>query len=333
MKSFEKAKEDRTYEDYQILREALGKVPFLTDNAAEGSLEVFLTNCADMMEYEYFPKGSAIFHFGETGRKFYLILRGSVDVFIPKSKEELQLEFEELEKEAQNAGAGGAAANSDESEELKQEIQVMKSQLLKVSGAPWFSRKSVMFDATDKKQESTTPSNTVTTQAGKIFRNKTNLLMKFGTFSKQMQANNDLIEIFSKFEGKTDLYIQNGIATMKKVRNMGPGNYFGEVALSTDKPRSASVIAAEDVHVVSLTKRSYKAIFEASIRMLEMKAKFFEDFFNNCGKDLANKFAYVFKERTYEYGQVFYSEGDQANEVFLLKEGEVQVRYSPLYLG
>ena len=89
---------------------------------------------------------------------------------------------------------------------------------------------------------------------------------------------------------------------MKKVRNMGPGSYFGEVALSTDKARTASVISADDLHIVSLTKRNYKAIFEASIRKLAQKAEYFTDFFTNCGKELVAKLAYIFHERSLIYG-------------------------------
>lgn len=358
------------------------------------------------MEYEFFPKGSAIFHFGDIGRKFYLILRGSVDIYIPKSQEEIQLEVEELDKETKLSSQhlNALVPQIDEREEdakietlgvkkdplklgvggaTKQRKSVLldappvglqqpggstgaamkqrKSVLLDVppvqsgagsTGPALKQRKSVLFDkppvgllqpgggstaASMKQRKSVlldTPSISVQ-QAGatnakeshsrQVFRTKTNLLMKATAFSKAAQMNNDLFELFSKFEDRKDIYIKNGVVTMKKVRNMGAGSYFGEVALSTDKPRSASVIAAEDVHVVSLTKDSYQSIFEKSIQALAVKAKFFETFFDNCGKELVNRIAYVFKERTYSYGQVVYSEGDPANEVFLVKQGEIQV--------
>jgi len=42
-----------------------------------------------------------------------------------------------------------------------------------------------------------------------------------------------------------------------------PGNYFGEMALTTDKPRGASIFAISDqLKLVSLSKSNYKKIFE-----------------------------------------------------------------------
>lgn len=39
------------------------------------------------LKYEFFPKGSTIFHFGELGTKFYIIIKGKVSWKIPQIKE------------------------------------------------------------------------------------------------------------------------------------------------------------------------------------------------------------------------------------------------------
>lgn len=284
------------------------------------------------MEYEFFPKGSAIFHFGDSARKFYLILKGSVDIYIPKSAEDLHAELEELEKDINNNANDSSLPWSQTNlsnahGELKSDPQLVRRDSTRNSGFNK-SRKSFMNQPALEKRGSTLNKSThAISYAGKVFRDRTSVLMKLGAFSKHIQTKNELFELFSKFEERKNLYIQNDVLCVKKVRNMGPGNHFGEVALSTDEPRTASVIAAEDVHVVSLTKQTYKAIFEEAIRVMSHKTKFFEDFFSNCDKERVSRFAYVFKERSYDFGQVFYSEGEPANEVFLLQEGEVQVNH------
>ncbi len=48
------------------------------------------------MKLESFKKGETIFRCGDAPNKFYIILKGSVNIFLPKSEEEIKniLEFQ-----------------------------------------------------------------------------------------------------------------------------------------------------------------------------------------------------------------------------------------------
>lgn len=37
------------------------------------------------MKYEKFERGQVVFHYGDQGDKFYLIIEGQVDVWVPKN--------------------------------------------------------------------------------------------------------------------------------------------------------------------------------------------------------------------------------------------------------
>lgn len=60
-------------------------------------------------------------------------------------------------------------------------------------------------------------------------------------------------------QGRAD--VQRGGRT---VRSLGPGEYFGELALLRDAPRSATVIAREPTTCLALTRWDFKGILDAN---------------------------------------------------------------------
>jgi len=70
-------------------------------------------------------------------------------------------------------------------------------------------------------------------------------------------------------QGETGLgffVIEDGNATVSRdgqiVRNLGPGEYFGEVALIDSGPRSATVIASTDLRCRGMTAWEFKPFIE-----------------------------------------------------------------------
>ena len=45
-------------------------------------------------------------------------------------------------------------------------------------------------------------------------------------------------------------------------RRLGPGDYFGEVALLTDSPRTATITAETDLHTYGMTSWDFKPLVE-----------------------------------------------------------------------
>jgi CRP-like cAMP-binding protein len=62
-------------------------------------------------------------------------------------------------------------------------------------------------------------------------------------------------EFFTLVEGDVRV-LKNG----RKVASMGPGDFFGEIALVTDVPRTSTVTAETDVRVLVLTKRDFQRL-------------------------------------------------------------------------
>jgi CRP/FNR family transcriptional regulator, cyclic AMP receptor protein len=69
-------------------------------------------------------------------------------------------------------------------------------------------------------------------------------------------------EFFVLIEGEADVR-RNG----RKVRTLGDGDFFGEIALVTKRPRTATVVARTPVRVLVVTDRSFRRMIEESPSM------------------------------------------------------------------
>ena len=72
-------------------------------------------------------------------------------------------------------------------------------------------------------------------------------------------------------EGATGLgffVIESGRATVsvagREVRQLGPGDHFGEIALIADSPRTATITAALDLRGHTISRTDFRAIVESS---------------------------------------------------------------------
>ena len=69
-------------------------------------------------------------------------------------------------------------------------------------------------------------------------------------------------------QGTVDVIVDDG-ATSEQVATLGIGDFFGEAALLTGEPRSASVIAKTDLQVCWLGKDQFQAVIDASAQFEE----------------------------------------------------------------
>lgn len=64
-------------------------------------------------------------------------------------------------------------------------------------------------------------------------------------------------EFFVLLEGSADV-VKDG----RRINTLGPGDFFGEIALVSDTPRTATVTATSPVRALVVTDRSFRRLLE-----------------------------------------------------------------------
>jgi len=64
-------------------------------------------------------------------------------------------------------------------------------------------------------------------------------------------------EFFVLIEGEADVKKRS-----RRVNTLGPGDFFGEIALVTQRPRTATVVATAPVRALVITDRGFRSLLE-----------------------------------------------------------------------
>lgn len=112
----------------------------------------------------------------------------------------------------------------------------------------------------------------------------TNLLQRFGRnvpkgtvlFREDEQGR----EMFVLQAGKVQLS-KNIRGEEEVIADLGPGEFFGEMSILNDKPRSATATVVEDAQLLALDPRTFEAMIKANteiaVRMIKKLAKRLDD--------------------------------------------------------
>lgn len=80
--------------------------------------------------------------------------------------------------------------------------------------------------------------------------------------------------------GRVSVFVKKGLLSKTKISDIGAGGFFGEMALINSEPRTATVIAEEDVEVFVLLRTDFqifmksKPIFAEHVNSFIEKRKF-----------------------------------------------------------
>ncbi|CAK76689.1 unnamed protein product (macronuclear) [Paramecium tetraurelia] len=224
------------------------------------------------LSYEVQHRRQTVFNIGDLGKKFYIILKGSVWVLV--------------QKKGLQDGSGPTEEDQKQEQDLKDE-----------------KNKEMMENAKKNKK----------------MKNKKN---KPQAFITQVTLN----DIFATMTDKE--FLDTQFPTLQKVGQINSGESFGEIALTKQVPRQATIVAAEDTHFATVTRdqfnRLLSAFYEAqqkvNIGFLSKVA-----IFSDWNDQMLNQLYYHFKQEERKLFQIIYKENEEANNIYLLKSGEVEL--------
>ena len=140
-------------------------------------------------------------------------------------------------------------------------------------------------------------------------------------------------EAFVIQEGSVDILVEDEIGETHLVAVLGPGDFFGEMALLEDAPRSATVRARGEAQVLVLDRPIFerfvarygeaKEKLAEAVRALRLihRMPIFEEFSAGEAATVATKF----RLERYEEGQSIITQGETGEHFYLIHEGSADV--------
>lgn len=288
----------------RVLHETMSNLPFFEKKYHElqkDSYEMLLQHSM----LEKFQKNQPIIQIGETGNKFYFILKGSCYVMLPRTGIKVEKEDEKKFYSSSKRILHGA----------KTALEVP-------------SEKSI-------RNKSRTPSHYASMEKieyeEKTAKSYQNPSMQHFEDEEEEEEEVQLEQIgvndtipFVDQQLKRTFGVHHYIAgTMKS------GNSFGEIALREPKAkRTATVVAAEDCVLISLAADDYNAILRESHQAeIEKQVSKLKDvyFLQNWTRLNVNELLMQLQPASYKSGAALVKENSVVNSMFIIKNGQVEL--------
>ncbi|CAD8053062.1 unnamed protein product [Paramecium sonneborni] len=223
------------------LIQSLMHIQFLKNNCPEGmQLHDFVMQAAKYVKLETFSFAQIIFNYGEFGDKMYIILKGEVGVYVPKSKDDIENELS---------------------------LQNIRK-------------------------------------------------------SKKLQIQDDVL-----LENRNNSnYYQNGIYLYHKVFQYFSGQCFGDVALTSDKPRSASLIVLSEImYCISINRQQYKQMCEKAIQEQNKTMEIYQRIFNGISQFNISKFIQNLRPISLVSQSILWEKGHEPQQLLIIMKGRVEL--------
>ena len=264
----------------------------------------FIRHSSDHFKFERFQKGSIIFHINDQADKFYLILKGKIGVFVPQDYDEIK-SFREFSRQQLKAIA---SSNNDSIDEIKSFKEFPKSGMLQGNKAN--NNINSIPIITPFLSPSQSPLKTF------FSANPTNTDSNYEAFFLQT----------------TELkrrYFEDDLFIFKMIKVLGEKDCFGELALSNNKPRSATILALEDLCVLTLSKQDFERDFAEIIKKSHEKFAFFQKLFamnqEESSSSALMRIIYYFNELKLPPNYSIFHQGEKASCFYVIVRGEVEI--------
>ena len=120
-------------------------------------------------------------------------------------------------------------------------------------------------------------------------------------------------------------YFKEGKSTHKKRRELKAGMPIVDIALTTSLPCEYTILASEDLHLITIKKESFMLLYKDKLLQYQKKKKFLSVVFPSLPYDAILSLSAYVEERVFHNWEYIYEEGDKSDGIYIVKTGEVQV--------
>ena len=142
--------------------------------------------------------------------------------------------------------------------------------------------------------------------------------------------------LFAVLKGSVDVRINTAGYENLTLALLGEGNIFGEIAALSGYPRSATVIAKEDLEVLEIPGESLKELMKQSPEFKQIIESLYTEravktylrkvpLFANLNDSLIETLENRLNLKTYNSGDVIFREGDPGDSLYIIRSGFVKI--------
>jgi CRP-like cAMP-binding protein len=291
------------------------KIPFFSAITKDQHSSDIHKECCSALALAEYSANDVIIHFGDPGDSFFIILTGQVSVMIPSNQKMTVSKAEIGTTQALNSlsSSSSLSLSSDISLENINAAKERRPGIRAINATEIISKLKKENISLIREIENDKTADNEEKAIIRIFRDKL------------IKEKKELIRVI-RSTGKELIEIE--IDNLEEVGVLGQDDTFGELALITDRPRAATIIAKENTSLLVLNKENFKQILGAiTERKIIAKVRALQavPFFQAWSKRALTKVSYMFQTQSYRHKQLLFAEGQPTTGIFLIKNGEFAI--------
>lgn len=345
----------------KLQRQCLATVAKPTDQRSKADLEPLLKFTANLPEFkklplmrreevvraielEDFEDGKVVFWQGDEGDKYYVILTGAVDIWgirqIVKEEEPMDVESKASRRKM---SMKDAAAQSRTNRRRQSGMTPRRGSKTSLDDNPRASRNSFMMktglgtlDEAAEEEEQAEPGKGEGKDGAERGDKPKQGSSKWGVVKVVTKLGGLQKRAKEKAEAEAEEAAQKEAGIFTPTDNhtlfvtLHPQGAFGELALITNKPRAATVVAKGPTQLLAIAGDDYQRIMVGGMaKAIEEKVSFIKSvpIFKSIEESthLLATLSYSFHLEIFKRGQVIYREGDKPDFVYIVKDGHCKV--------
>jgi len=140
-------------------------------------------------------------------------------------------------------------------------------------------------------------------------------------------------EFFIIQSGKVQVWQNQGDEEPQQVNSLGPGQFFGEVALVTDEPRNATIIAETPTVALTLGRKDFDILVKHHLAFAQniktdIRSKWVlrnMPIFDELDAIELNYLSSQLETETFKVGETVVRQGEIGDKFFIVEEGELRI--------
>jgi len=351
---FRIAPDDRNDDENEAIVSLLSEVPYLKEisQTAERPNE-FLLEMSKLFQYETYSRGQAIGHYGDNPRKFWVILKGDVRLYIPRfsDEEDLSPVSDDMSPILSRYGESTKGSLFHLDSPLLGSISPMSQ-----SNARLFEKKSTLFfelpsgcsSPLRRPSDASSPTfdgkkafgRQVTKQVfldfgGSVIEEESKEMSRVGIRARRQTKSTASVSmispkmeefsIFKRFNMNKKYFNSEDVLKFQFERSMNCGGCFADLETDPYLPLPMTLVAWEEVHVISMPMKHYTKQLRKLNRILTENLNILEDLFPEIPERVLLPLATKLEKKTFHKGDVIYREGSECTDLYIIQKGEVDL--------